>query len=124
MLHKVLLDEVRLDLSRERKNAITRSFGMYLTAIEAELMGREGRYVASTFWDACAKRADDFAEIADIATRLLVCTTSEAEPERVFSVERRILNRHRGRLHINTLFYLTQIYLAGLAKEEKKNRFK
>ena len=121
---KKLLDDVRPDMTPSRKASITQTFGVYLSASEAELMGAAGRYNTRTFWDVCERRSDDYADLADIAICLLVCITSEAEPERVFSIVRRILNRHRGRLHVNTIFYLVQIYLNGLAEEEKKKRFK
>jgi hypothetical protein len=111
-----LLNNVRKDLEVDRKASIITTFISYLSASEEEVTGREGRYTTRTFWDYCEKgnSGEEYKEIADIAKRLLVCTTSEAEPERVFSILRRIINLHRGRLSVKTLFFLLQIYLHGV----------
>jgi hypothetical protein len=109
-----LLENCKRDLQPARKKLVVQTFNVYLSATEREITkGGEGWHTTRTFWDSLVG-TENYTEIADIATRLLVCGRSEAEAERVMSILRRILNRHRGRLSASTIFWLLQIYLHGL----------
>jgi hypothetical protein len=80
-------------------------------------------YATRPFWDACINGTwgADHAVLGDMASRMLIATTSEAEVERVFSVLRRIVSRHRGGLDNTTLFFLVQIYFNGLKENEEND---
>jgi hypothetical protein len=114
-------DNVRRDITPAQNERVKTLFRTYMHSTDGDLVGSKN-YATRAFWDACINGTwgADYAVLGDMASRMLIATTSEAEVERVFSVLRRILSRHRGGLDSATLFFLLQIYFNGL-RENNEN---